>query len=50
LAWAPVLAALKDVKQNLGHCSITLISNTYGHVLEAHRREVARAIDPVLGG
>jgi integrase len=41
---------LEDVKQLLGHSSITLTSNTYGHVLEQRQRQVARAMDAVLGG
>ena len=41
---------LEDVKQQLGHSSITLTSNTYSHVLEKRQREVARAMDAVLGG
>jgi integrase len=40
---------LQDVKDLLGHSSIVLTSNTYGHVLEARQREVARGIDKVLG-
>lgn len=40
---------LEDVKNQLGHSSITLTSNTYGHVLEQRQREVARAMDAVLG-
>jgi integrase len=41
---------LEDVKNLLGHSSITLTSNTYGHVLEQRQRQVARAMDAVLGG
>jgi integrase len=41
---------LEDVKGLLGHSSITLTSNTYGHVLEQRQRQVARAVDAVLGG
>ena len=41
---------LEDVKDQLGHSSITLTNNTYGHVLEARQREVARVMDTVLGG
>jgi integrase len=40
---------LEDVKQLLGHSSIVLTSNTYGHVLEQRQREVARGMDAVLG-
>jgi hypothetical protein len=35
---------LEDVKQLLGHSSITLTSNTYAHVLEQRQRQVARAM------
>ncbi len=41
---------LEDVKNLLGHSSIVVTSNTYGHVLEQRQREVARAMDAVLGG
>ena len=41
---------LKDVEQQLGHSSIVLTSNTYGHVLEQRTRQVAAAMDAVLGG
>jgi integrase len=41
---------LEDVKHLLGHSSSTLTSNTYGHVLEQRQREVAAAMDAVLGG
>jgi integrase len=41
---------LEDVKQQLGHSSITLTSNTYSHVLEGRQRERARVMDAVLGG
>jgi integrase len=41
---------LEDVKVQLGHSTIVLTSNTYGHVLEARQREVAAAMDAVLGG
>jgi integrase len=41
---------LEDVKQLLGHSSITLTSNTYGHVLEQRQRQVAQAMDAALGG
>jgi integrase len=40
---------LEDVKNQLGHSSITLTSNTYGHVLEQRQREVARVMEAVLG-
>lgn len=41
---------LEDVKQQLGHSSITLTSNTYGHVPERRQPKVARVMDAVLGG
>jgi integrase len=41
---------LEDVKNLLGHSSIVLTSNTYGHILEQRQREVARGMDIVLGG
>jgi integrase len=41
---------LEDVKQQLGHSTIVLTSNTYGHVLERRQRQVAAAMDAVLGG
>ena len=41
---------LEDVKNLLGHSSIVLTSNTYGHVVEQRQRQVARAMDAVLGG
>ena len=39
---------LEDVKNLLGHSSIVLTSNTYGHVLEQRQREVAIGMDAVL--
>jgi integrase len=41
---------LEDVKNLLGHSTIVLTSNTYGHVLEQRQRQVAAAMDAVLGG
>jgi len=41
---------LEDVKNLLGHSSIVLTSNTYGHVLEQRKQQVARGMDAVLGG
>jgi integrase len=41
---------LEDVKNLLGHNTIVLTSNTYGHVLEQRKREVARGMNAVLGG
>ncbi len=41
---------LEDVKSLLGHSSIVLTSNTYGHVLEQRQRQVAMGMDAVLSG
>lgn len=41
---------LEDVKNLLGHSSIVLTPNTYGHVLEQRQRRVALGMDAVLGG
>ncbi len=41
---------LEDVKNLLGHSSIVLTSNTYGHVLEQRQEQVARGMDVVLNG
>ena len=41
---------LEDVKNLLGHSSITLTSNTYGHVLEQRQEQVASGMDAVLSG
>ena len=40
---------LEDVKNLLGHSSITLTSNTYGHVLEQRQAQVAAGMDAILG-
>ncbi len=40
---------LEDVKIMLGHSTIVLTSNTYGHVLDERQRQVAGAMDAVLG-
>jgi integrase len=40
---------LEDVKNLLGHSSIVLTSNTYGHVLEERQRAVASGLEAVLG-
>ena len=39
-----------NVKNLLGHSTIVLTSNTYGHVLEQRQQEMARGMDAVLGG
>jgi len=41
---------LEDVKNQLGHSSIVLTSNTYGHVLDQRQQQVARGMDAVLSG
>ena len=41
---------LEDVKNLLGHSSIVLTSNTYGHVLEQRQEQVAAGMDALLGG
>jgi integrase len=41
---------VEDVGNQLGHSTIVLTSSTYGHVLEQRQRQVARAMDAVLGG
>ena len=41
---------LEDVKNLLGHSSIVLTSNTYGHVLEQRQKQVAMGMDAVLRG
>jgi hypothetical protein len=41
---------LEDVKNLLGHSSIVLTSNTYGHVLEQRQEQVASGMDAVLSG
>ena len=41
---------LEDVKNLLGHSSIVLTSNTYGHVLEQRQQAIARGMDAVLSG
>jgi len=41
---------LENVKNLLGHSSIVLTSNTYGHLAERRQQQVARGMDAVLGG
>jgi len=41
---------LEDVKNLLGHSSIVLTSDTYGHVLQRRQRQAAMGMDAVLGG
>jgi site-specific recombinase XerD len=39
---------LEDVKNLLGHSSIVLTSNAYGHVVEHRQRQVAIGMDAAL--
>lgn len=41
--------ALEDVKNLLGHSTIALTSNTYGHYLERRGREVAAGMERAIG-
>ena len=41
---------LEDVKNLLGHSTVTLTSNTYGHILEQRQQQVAAGMDAILGG
>ena len=41
---------LQDVKEQLGHSTIVLTSDTYGHLLDGRRSEMARELEAVLGG
>jgi hypothetical protein len=41
---------LEDVENLLGHSSIVLTSNTFGHVLEQRQRQVALGMGAVLSG
>jgi integrase len=40
---------LDDVKRVLGHSSITMTSDTYGHLLPGRTRAIAEALDRMLG-
>ena len=42
--------SLQDVKDLLGHSSIVLTSDTYGHVLEQRQQQVAAGMGAVLVG
>jgi integrase len=42
-------STLDDVKRVLGHSSIALTSDTYGHLVEGRSREVADGMDRLLG-
>jgi integrase len=41
---------LKVISDVLGHSTIALTANVYGHLFEASRREAADAMDRALGG
>jgi len=42
-------ASLYDVMKLLGHASITMTANTYGHLVEGRSRELAAGMDRLLG-
>jgi integrase len=42
-------STLDDVKRVMGHASIALTSDTYGHLVEGRSREVADGMDRLLG-
>jgi integrase len=42
-------ASLDDVKRVLGHSSIALTSDTYGHLVEGRSRDVADRLDRLFG-
>jgi integrase len=42
-------STLDDIKRVLGHSSIALTSDTYGHLVEGRSREVADGMDRLLG-
>ena len=50
LPGVPEGMTLQDVKEQLGHSTIVLTSNTYGHLLDERRSEMARELEAVLGG
>ena len=41
--------SLDDVKRVLGHSSIAMTSDIYGHLVEGRSRELADRLDRVLG-
>ena len=41
---------LRTVMELLGHSTIRLTADTYGHVLPTRAREASKAIDRLLGG
>jgi integrase len=43
-------ASLREVMELLGHSSITLTANTYGHIRDRAMRNVADKLDAALGG
>ena len=42
-------SSLDDVKRVLGHSTITVTSDTYGHLVQGRSREIADAMDRMLG-
>ena len=42
-------SSLDDVKRVLGHSTIAVTSDTYGHLVEGRSREIADAMDRMLG-
>ena len=42
-------SSLDDVKRVLGHASISITCDTYGHLVEGRSREVADGLDRLLG-
>lgn len=41
-------AELKDIQENVGHSSITLTADTYGHLFFSRKRIIARKMDEVI--
>jgi hypothetical protein len=41
---------LQDVKEQLGHSTMVLRSDAYGHQLDGRGSEMARELEAVLGG
>ena len=42
-------ATLDDVKRMLGHSSITITSDVYGHLVTGRQRAIADALDEAVG-
>ena len=43
-------ARLRDVMEQLGHSQISLTANTYGHLYQERKRELAELMDKRLQG